>query len=45
MEITLILAALLTISEALSYIPAVKSNGIFQVITSILKSSWKVIKA
>jgi len=37
MEITVILIALLAISEALSYIPAVKSNGVFQVITAMLK--------
>jgi len=37
MEITVILIALLAISEALSYIPAVKSNGVFQVIIAMLK--------
>jgi len=38
MESTItILAALLAISEALSLIPQVKSNGIFQVIHNLLK--------
>ena len=35
---TIILAALLAISEALSLIPQVKSNGVFQVIYNLLKS-------
>jgi hypothetical protein len=34
--ISLILGALLAISEALSLIPAVKANGIFQAIVNIL---------
>ena len=39
MESTIIiLTALLAISEALSLIPQVKSNGIFQVIYNLLKS-------
>lgn len=37
MEITLIIAALLAISEVLSFIPAIKSNGIFQAVFNILK--------
>lgn len=36
--INMILAALLAISEALSLIPGVKSNGIFQLIYFFLKS-------
>lgn len=32
----IILAALLAISEALSLIPTVKSNGVFQFITNIV---------
>jgi len=35
---TIILAALLAISEALSLIPQVKSNGVFQLIHNLLKS-------
>jgi len=35
--VAVIIAALLAISEALSLIPAVKANGIFQVIWNILK--------
>ena len=35
---TIILAALLAISEALSLIPQVKSNGIFQLVHNLLKS-------
>ena len=39
MESTMIiLAALLAISEALSLIPQVKSNGVFQAIYNLLKS-------
>jgi len=39
MESTIIiLVALLAISEALSLIPQVKSNGVFQVIYNLLKS-------
>ena len=37
-SIMIILAALLAISEALSLIPQVKSNGVFQVIYNLLKS-------
>lgn len=33
-----VVTALLALSEALSYIPSVKANGIFQAITNILKS-------
>jgi hypothetical protein len=36
--VSLILGALLAISEALSLIPAVKANGIFQAIVNILGS-------
>lgn len=36
--IELVLAALLAISEALSLIPGIKSNGIFQMIYLFLKS-------
>lgn len=32
-----IAAALLAVSEALSVIPSVKANGLFQLITSLLK--------
>ncbi|MEN6375537.1 MAG: hypothetical protein ABFD75_12285 [Smithella sp.] len=35
--ITIVLGALLAVSEALSLIPAVKSNGIFQGIVDIVK--------
>lgn len=35
--ISLILAALFAVSEALSLIPAVKSNGVFQLVFGILK--------
>ena len=39
MEHTIIVvAALLAISEALSLIPQVKSNGVFQVIYNLLKN-------
>ena len=34
--ITIILAALFAVSEALSYIPALKANGVFQLIFGIL---------
>ena len=34
----IILAALLAISEALSLIPQIKSNGVFQVVHNLLKS-------
>ena len=33
----IILSALLAVSEALSFIPAVKSNGIFQLVYNVLK--------
>lgn len=36
--ISIIVGALLAVSEALSLIPAVKSNGIFQVLWRILKA-------
>ena len=36
--ISIIVGALLAVSEALSLIPAVKANGIFQVLWRILKS-------
>ena len=36
--ISIIIAALLSLSEALSLIPAVKANGIFQIL-------WRVLKA
>ena len=35
--ISIIVAALLAISEALSLIPGVQSNGIFQVVWRVLK--------
>ena len=35
--ISIIVGALLAVSEALSLIPAVKANGIFQVLWRILK--------
>ena len=34
--IAIILAALFAVSEALSYIPALKANGVFQLIFGIL---------
>ena len=34
----IILAALLAVSEALSLIPQIKSNGVFQVVHNLLKS-------
>ena len=34
----IILAALLAVSEALSLIPQVKSNGVFQIVHNLLKS-------
>jgi hypothetical protein len=37
----LILAALLAISEALSLIPSVKANGIFQLLVNIAKKTSK----
>jgi len=37
-SIMIILAALLAVSEALSLIPQVKSNGVFQVVHNLLKS-------
>lgn len=36
--VTFILAALLAVSEALALIPAVKSNGIFDMVVNVLKS-------
>ena len=36
-DITVILAAALAVSEALAFIPKVKSNGVFQGIYNILK--------
>ena len=36
--ITLIIGALLAVSEALSLIPQVKANGLFQVLWRILKA-------
>lgn len=38
LTISIIVGALLAVSEALSLIPAVKSNGIFQVLWRILKA-------
>jgi len=38
LTISIIVGALLAVSEALSLIPAVKANGIFQVL-------WRVLKA
>lgn len=35
--VIVLLGALLAVSEALSLIPAVKSNGIFQLVYNILK--------
>lgn len=35
--ITIIIAALLAVSEALSLVPAVRANGVFQAIYYILK--------
>jgi len=39
--IMIVLSTLLAISEALSMIPTVKSNGIFQVVFNILKGLSK----
>lgn len=36
-----IAAALLVVSEALALIPAVKANGIFQMVVNLLKKSKK----
>lgn len=36
--ITIILAALLAVSEALAFIPGLKDNGIFKLLLSLLKS-------
>lgn len=36
--ISIILGAALAISEVLSLIPAVKSNGIFQLVVNVLKT-------
>lgn len=36
-DIAIVLAALLAVSEALSLIPAVKSNGIFQLAVALIK--------
>lgn len=36
-NLVIILSALLALSEALSLIPAVKSNGVFQLILNIVK--------
>lgn len=36
-----IASALLVISEALSLIPAIKSNGIFQMVVNFLKKNQK----
>jgi len=35
--VTIILAALLAVDEALSLIPAVKANGIFQLVSNVIK--------
>ncbi len=44
-EITLaVIAALLAISEALSFIPAVKSNGVFQAVAGGLRSLRAFLK-
>jgi hypothetical protein len=40
-KIVLILAALLAVSEALSLIPSVKANGVFQSIVNVFKSFKK----
>ena len=37
--VTLILAAALAVSEALSMIPAVKSNGIFQAVYNTIRTA------
>ena len=36
--VAIIAGALLAVSEALSLIPAVKANGIFQLVVNIIKS-------
>jgi hypothetical protein len=40
-NITIILAVLFAISEGLSFIPAIKANGVFQFIFNLLKSAVK----
>lgn len=40
-KLTIVLGALLALSEVLSFIPAVKSNGIFQLVWNTLKSLTK----
>lgn len=37
-QLVIILAALLAVSEALSLIPALKANSIFQLVVGVLKS-------
>ena len=37
-EVTLIVAALFATSEALSLIPAVRANGIFQLVSGVLRT-------
>jgi len=44
-QIAIVLGAALAISEALSLIPAVKSNGVFQMISNIIKSLAGVKKS
>lgn len=36
--LTIVLGALLALSELLSLVPAVKSNGVLQLITNLLKT-------
>lgn len=38
-----IIAALLSVSEALALIPAVKSNSVFQLIVNILKKAKELL--
>lgn len=43
-KITVILAALLAISEALALIPGVKSNSIFQLVKNIVVKGLDLLK-
>lgn len=36
--VMVILVAVLALSEALAYIPSVKSNGVFQMVVGVVKS-------
>jgi len=40
--IMIVVSALLAVSEALSFIPRLKSNGVFQIVVNVLK--WMATK-